>query len=154
MAEAYGAKELEERHRRDETERCALLCEQLAAIHKAGAAKVREDGSYFVRALWPPFKRLKVVRPGYEREAQVRDAAVYSLTTIAKCIRAGYDPRTLAKPQPSDAEKDKIVSACYCDLSEEDCKAAGHPVASHWQPCRACTEPMECGSWATCKWHI
>lgn len=92
-----GDSVFEDNIRNDEAERCALLCEQLAAIHRAGAALLREDGSYTTRTIWPFGKLITCVKPGYEREAKIRDAAVQTLTVIAECIRKGYDPHELGR---------------------------------------------------------
>ncbi len=80
---------------KDDAERCALLCEQLAEIHTSGAIKTRTAGSYTVRALWPFGKLITVVKPGWEHLAQCQDGAAHSLRTVADCIRKGYDPRKL-----------------------------------------------------------
>lgn len=103
---------IEKMFRADETERCALLCDTLAAIHCDAAKRIRKSGEYTVRALWPFGKKVTFVRPGYEREAQKRDDVVYALEAMAKCMRAGYDPRKhienpneQIKFEPSDKPK-------------------------------------------------
>lgn len=77
----------------DERERCALLNEALAKIHEDNAQRIRKDGSYTVRALWPFWSKVVVVKPGWEREARVLEAAGRSLRVVARGCREGWDPR-------------------------------------------------------------
>lgn len=76
---------------RDEAERGALLCEQLARIHELGTAKTRKDGSY--QGGW--LGRQTFVRPNWEKLAQCQEGSAHSLRVVADCIRKGYDPRKL-----------------------------------------------------------
>ncbi|MGH7487826.1 MAG: hypothetical protein ACREMY_19825 [bacterium] len=43
------------------------------------------------------------------------------------------------KPAPSSVVNQVIV-------------AAEREIESEWRPCEACTDPMDCGSWATCHY--
>lgn len=76
---------------KDERERCAWLCEELAGRWERSAAKLRVDGSYTTRALWPPFKEVKCIKPNWEKAADDVDAAVHGLRTVARGIREGWD---------------------------------------------------------------
>lgn len=131
----------------NDAERCALLCECLADIHRKKAVKIRKAGEFTVRTLWP-WGTKTVVKPGAERTASYYDACINTLTTMTRMIRKGYDPRTLPDYVPPGG-------ACYCDLNEADCKAAGHPVSEQlrttFHPCRACTDPLDCGSRSSCR---
>lgn len=104
---ARGNSEFEDKIRDDESERCALLCEQLADIHRRGAIKTRKAGSYTARALWPFGQSVTCVKPGWERLAQCQDGAANSLRTVADCIRKGYDPRDLDKPKADEPKADE-----------------------------------------------
>lgn len=79
----------------DERERCALLAETLAARWEASGARLRDEGTYYVRALWPPFKRVKCVTPRREQAAKDIEAAAHGLRTIAQGCREGWDPRKI-----------------------------------------------------------
>src|ERR1039457_3375714 len=61
---------MERAHRADETERCAQLCTMRANISRASAAKLRRDGSYTVRCLWPLFQKRTHVAPKWENAAR------------------------------------------------------------------------------------
>lgn len=98
---------LEREARRDETERCALLCEMRGAISRQSAARIRKEGTYTIRAIWPPFKKLERVAPKWERNASLLDDVAQAFDVVAKCIRLGYDPRLLHDP----AEKIDMGSA-------------------------------------------
>lgn len=88
--------------RKDCSERCALLNEQLARIFEVRAAKLRAEGSYTTRALWPFGKIVTVVMPRFERAAQTREDTARSLRIIAGGCRAGWDPRALERESPSE----------------------------------------------------
>lgn len=126
-----------------ERERCALLCEMRADISIASADRVRREGTFTVRAIWPPFKKVEHVAAKWEYNARVLEDVAKAFRVVADCIRKGYDPRKL-EPDPNEQVKrcatcdgscgsplscDRPRDACYCDLSEADCKAAGHPVS-------------------------
>jgi hypothetical protein len=113
--------------RRDETERCARLCEALAIVHETSAARTRRERTFTSRAIWPPGKLVTFVMPGAERDARALEAAADGHRTVARCIRLGYDARKL-EPDPSE-KITRMPGACYCDLDEADCRAAGHPVS-------------------------
>jgi hypothetical protein len=87
----------------EERERCALNAEQLADIHEASAAKMRKDGSFVVRALWPFGKKVVCVRPAWENNARIIEAAAHGVRVVAAGIRSGYDPRV--KPPETTAEE-------------------------------------------------
>lgn len=93
---------------RDETERCALLCEMRADISRASAAKIRKDGSYTTRAIWPPFKLMTYVMPKWERNALLFEDVARAFDVVAGGIRAGWDPRKVAPHERSD-EKITVV---------------------------------------------
>lgn len=95
--EAYEAGE--KFGRLDDTERCARLCQMRADISRASAAKIRRDGSYTVRCIWPLFQLRTLIAPRWERAAQDHDAVANAFEVVATCIRKGYDPRT---PDPSE----------------------------------------------------
>lgn len=145
----------------DEAERCALLAEALAKRWERSAAKIRDQGTYYVRALWPPFKRIKCVTPRWEQAAKDTEAAAHGLRTIARGAREGWDPRKLKDGDPDKPVSARPPGACYCDLDDAACREAGHykPIlrddaldgGAIWEPCPQCTEPMNCGSWRTCK---
>lgn len=70
-----------------ERDRCANLVRDLAEIWAGTAAKVRKEGSFTTRSLWPPFKKVTVVRPGWERYAVQVDDAVAGLRVLEKVVR-------------------------------------------------------------------
>lgn len=132
---------MERAHRADETERCALLNEQLATIHEASAARLRAEGSYTTRFLW--FKPVRYVRLQWERDARVLDRAAHGLRLVAHCIRMGYDPRKL-QPHERDAEQMVVLRTGV------DGDPSLHTVDA-WMPCPKCVVPMDCGSWQSCE---
>lgn len=75
----------------DERERCALLAEELAAIHVRSARRMRDHGQ--TRMFWVG---PRYVIPAIERDAKFLDTAAHSLRTVAHGIREGWDVRTLA----------------------------------------------------------
>lgn len=77
-----------------ERERCASIAEDLAKHWEASAAKIRADGSYTVRALWPFGKKITCVRPGWERAARDVEAGVHGLRTVARLIKTGATRRS------------------------------------------------------------
>lgn len=87
----------------DEVERCALLAEALATVHELKADEFRKLGAYSTRSIWPPFRVHTFIKPGYQREIDLREQAAGSLRTIAKCMRLGYDHRDLSEPPSPDA---------------------------------------------------
>lgn len=127
-----------------ERERCALLAEQLAAIHQKTADRWRAEGTYTTRAIWPPFKKLTLVTPAAERGAKQIEACVRSLRVIAGCIRLRYDPLNMLKPDDVARIKDYVspISA----LNPPRIPYGEIP----WRPCPRCTDQMDCGSWACC----
>src|ERR1700749_3000079 len=82
--------------RADEAERCALLAEELAGRWALGAQRIRIEGTYYVRSLWPPFKRVAVVAPKWEKAARDVESAAHGLTSVARGCREGWDTRKLA----------------------------------------------------------
>lgn len=114
---------------RDETERCALLVTTRGDISRRSAEKLRRDGTYSTWALWPLFKTVSYVAPKWAKQAEMFDLVGEAFDKVAECIRKGYDERKISR-----------------DLN------AGIKF-----PCTRCTEPMECGSWASCQhfgaWH-
>jgi hypothetical protein len=66
-----------------ERERCAKLCEMLAAIQERSAACIRAKG---VKWTW-----LKPT-PSYEKCALELEEVAKGHRTVAHCIRMGYDP--------------------------------------------------------------
>lgn len=107
--------------RRDETERCALLNERLADIHEASATRTRKEGSYEVRALWPFGAKIVCVKPGWERNARIYEAAAHSLRTVARCVRAGHDPRKIDE-RLRQAEKINLMQQVLTPEQREDIK--------------------------------
>lgn len=91
---------------RDERERCALLCEMLASIHEASAARIRKEKTFTTRAIWPPFKLMTFVAPGAERDARVLERAAHGHRVVANCIRRGYDPREIKPCSTCDGSCD------------------------------------------------
>lgn len=75
--------------RKDEAERCALLCEELANRYEASAVKTRADGTYTNG--WPFHN--KFVRPRWEDAAKALDSAASGLRTVATGCRKGWDTR-------------------------------------------------------------
>lgn len=127
-----------------ERERCALLCEQLAAIHQKSADRIRKEGTYTGRSIWPPFKRVTHVAPAAERGAKQIEGSVRSLRVIAGCIRLRYDPHEMLKPD--DIERIRDYVSPIAALNPPRIPRDGIP----WKPCPRCTDPMDCGSWACC----
>lgn len=84
---------------RRERERCALLCEMLAARHQSNANRLRVAGTYTTRAIWPPLKKLTRVVPKWEQGARDIEACVRSLRVVASCIRKGFDPCDVLSPE-------------------------------------------------------
>lgn len=79
--------------RLDERERCSLLADALATRWERSARRLREDGSYWGQALWPPFRSVKLVRPKWEEAARGCEAGAHGLRTISRGCKAGWDPR-------------------------------------------------------------
>lgn len=80
--------------RLDERERCAVLAEALATHYEASAERLRREGSYTVRALWPFGKLVTCIRPQWEAGAIQREAAAHGLrNAIARGCREGWDAR-------------------------------------------------------------
>jgi hypothetical protein len=109
-----GNSEFEDDIRRDEakrvkaeeTERCALLCEMRGDIARASASKLRTDGTFTSRSIWPPFKLGTFVMPKWERAARDMEQVGEAFDMVAHCIRKGYDPRDL---QPHEKSKEHMV---------------------------------------------
>jgi hypothetical protein len=73
--------------------RCVDLAETLALVWERAAAKTRVEGTYTVRAIWPPFRKLKRVMPRYEQAARDIEAAVRGLRdAVVDPIRRGMAP--------------------------------------------------------------
>jgi hypothetical protein len=100
--------------RKDEIDRCAQLCGMRADISRASAAKLRKDGSYTVRCLWPFMAKRTLVAPKWEDAAQDMESVAHAFDVVADCIRRGYDPRKL-KPDPTEQiepiDWDKVTDA-------------------------------------------
>lgn len=108
----------------DNTERCALLVEMRAGICRQSAKKIREAGTFYVRAIWPPFKKMKVVAHKWELRAQDMEAVAKAFDVVASCIRKGYDPRKLIDPEAKtdiggDAPMWKRCKGCRCADCED-----------------------------------
>lgn len=131
---------------RDNTERCALLCEMRADISRASAAKIRKDGSYTTRAIWPPFKRMTYVMPKWERQALLFDDVARAFNVVAGGIRAGWDPRKVAPHERSD-EKITIVETGV----DGDPTLRTIDETKPTFPCFGCSTPMDCASWQCCE---
>lgn len=110
--------------RADEIERCAQLCTMRGDISRKSAAKLRKDGSYTTWAVWPPFKTATFVAPKWEQAAKDCESVAHAFDMLARGIRAGWDPRDLER------ERDQHLQIKF--------------------PCTRCTDPMDCGSWASC----
>lgn len=120
----------------DERERCAYLCDALAERHEAKATELRtpERGLVF-----------KSVSPYNAKLASYFETSASSLRTIASLIRDGLsDARELkpTKPTMTESPADLVVGPMV------ETRAADGPP--NWMPCSKCTDPMDCGSWATC----
>lgn len=74
-----------------ERERCIWLINLRADITRASIAKLRKDGTYTERCIWPPFKKVTFVAPKWERAARDLEAFVRALEVLADFIRKGYD---------------------------------------------------------------
>lgn len=72
-----------------ERQRCWDICQGLAEEWQASAARIRLEGSFTTRSLWPPFKKVTVVLPGWEKAARDIEAAVTGLRTIQILIGNG-----------------------------------------------------------------
>jgi hypothetical protein len=81
--------------RKDTGERCALLCEMMAGVYISHAATYRKEGEYRARAVWPFGKLITLIKPEFERAANVREGVARTFRTIGACCRAGWDPRAL-----------------------------------------------------------
>lgn len=79
----------------DERERCYLLCKMRGDISRASAAKLRKDGTFTTRSIWPPFKRVTCVFPKWEEAAHDLDLVAEAFYAVAKGIREGWDPRNI-----------------------------------------------------------
>lgn len=108
---------------RDETERCALLCEMRADIALVSATKIRTAGTFTARSIWPPFKKETFVAPKWEKAAQEMEAVAQAFNSVGHGCRAGWDPRKI-KP-------DEKIKPTF--------------------PCFGCPSPMDCGSWQCCE---
>lgn len=89
---------------KDATERCALLVEMRADIARVSARRLRQSGTITVRNLWPLFSKSVVVLPRYERAARDMEEVAHAFEIVARCIRAGYDPREPGEDEKIDAE--------------------------------------------------
>lgn len=76
----------------EERQRCAKFVTALSLHWFALAAKIRAEGTFYVREIWPPpFKKVPVVRPGWERQAlQIEDAA-RGLRHLVDAIKDGRE---------------------------------------------------------------
>jgi hypothetical protein len=113
--------------RRDEIERCAMLCTMRGDISRETAKRLRAEGSYTTRAIWPPFKKSTHVHPKWEKNAEWFDLVAKAFDTLARGVRLGWDPRKL------EPKTDEVV-----DLQV-------------FIPCQHCIEPMDCASVQTCE---
>jgi hypothetical protein len=77
--------------REDESERCALLAEDLAGRWERSAAKARAEHTF--KYGW--FGRKRAVMPRWEKFATDLDAAAHGLRTVARGCREGWDTRKL-----------------------------------------------------------
>lgn len=112
-----------------ERERCAWLCEELAVRWERSAAKLRKDGSYDTRAIWPPGKRITCIKPRWKQAALDTEAAAHGLRTVARGIREGWD-------DPERADLYGIVSAALRarltgEISEAEAAARQKDEAVH-----------------------
>jgi len=88
--------------RADEVERCAQLVTMRANIARESAAKLRGQGVYTIRAIWPPFRKYMRVVPKWEKAAQDMEHVAHAFDVVADIIRKGYDPRTLKRCSTCD----------------------------------------------------
>ncbi len=131
-----------EKHgRRDEAERCRLLVKMRGDMARVAAKKLRADGSFSLRALWPPFKKYTRVAPTWEKAARDMDAVADAFDAVARGIALGWDPRDLDKPSPD--EKIKLDTWCPECKTWTACKHSD-PLG----PCAACD--TSCGDATSC----
>lgn len=74
----------------EERERCASLAEELAGMWEKRAAQTRSEGTFKTWSLWPPFRSVEVVAPGFENAAKNIEAAAHGCRAIALGIREGW----------------------------------------------------------------
>ena len=140
---------MERAHRADETERCALLCEMRADISIVSADRVRKEGTFTARAIWPPFKKTTHVAPKWEYNAHLLEEVAKAFRVVANCIRKGYDPREL-KRDPN--EQIRVHAAPTNEAERLDAIRAAHGLEPDaWVPCSSCIEPADCASWQACE---
>lgn len=72
-----------------ERERCAGICDALATQWEAGASRIRTEGSFNTRSIWPPFRKITVVAPRFEQVARDIEGAAGGVRSIAALIRNG-----------------------------------------------------------------
>lgn len=114
-----------------ERERCARLNEMLADMYCKSADRTRKEGEFTVRALWPLFKKIKVVGYRWERTARDIEAAAHSLRTVALCIRRGYDPDNVEHEDKRRADALDAEKICFPETTGVD----GDPTTPY---CRVC----------------
>lgn len=73
-----------------ERDRCVEWCERLARIFDDSAAKLRADGSFTTRSLWPPFKRVTVVHHNWEKIAVEKDNAANAVRALERAIKENW----------------------------------------------------------------
>lgn len=74
-----------------ERERCASIADALAHLWEQSASKIRADGTFHTRAIWPPFKKTAVVRHAWEKTARDIEAAARGLRQVSRLIREGAE---------------------------------------------------------------
>lgn len=109
---------------KDERERCVWLCEQLAERWERSAAKLRADGSYTTRAIYPLFKKVTCIKPNWRKAADDIDAAVHGLRTVARGIREGWDSK-----ERSCA--DDFLTATWCARMIDEMMAGERAAVQH-----------------------
>jgi hypothetical protein len=72
-----------------ERDRCARICDELATNWETSAARIRAEGTFTTRAIWPPFRKTTCVFPGWEKAARDIEAAAHGVRAIESYIKSG-----------------------------------------------------------------
>jgi hypothetical protein len=114
-----------------ERERCAWLCEELAGRWERSAAKLREDGSYTTRAVWPPGKKVTCVKPKWHQAALDTEAAAHGLRTVARGIREGWDDPNRPGADPYRLVADALRERLTAEINDAEAAARQKDEAVH-----------------------